>query len=200
MQRALQVLATAAFALVGSSCTPLGTNPGSGYLAGYDRPQQARPYHGPRDDVSYWDGDGVTGSPTVVINLHLQKASFYKGDQLVGVSKISTGREGHDTPPGRYKIIQKNKDHRSNLYGVFKDEVTHQVVDDDADLTSEKAPPGTYFEGASMPYFMRFNGGIGMHTGYLPGYNASHGCVRMPDHMARKFFENVRIGTPVIVE
>jgi len=39
-----------------------------------------------------------------------------------------------------------------------------------------------------------------MHTGYLPGYAASHGCVRMPDHMARKFFENAEVGTPVIVE
>jgi lipoprotein-anchoring transpeptidase ErfK/SrfK len=47
---------------------------------------------------------------------------------------------------------------------------------------------------------MRFNGGIGMHTGYLPGYAASHGCVRMPHHMSEKFFENVALGTPVIVQ
>jgi len=51
-----------------------------------------------------------------------------------------------------------------------------------------------------MPYFLRFNYGIGMHTGFLPGYAASHGCVRMPDFMAKKFFENTKIGTPVIVE
>ena len=47
---------------------------------------------------------------------------------------------------------------------------------------------------------MRFNGAIGMHTGYLPGYPASSGCVRMPNQMAEKFFENVELGTPVIVE
>ena len=51
-----------------------------------------------------------------------------------------------------------------------------------------------------MPNFMRFNGGVGMHTGFLPGYPASHGCVRMPDHMARVFFENAEIGTPVVVD
>jgi lipoprotein-anchoring transpeptidase ErfK/SrfK len=51
-----------------------------------------------------------------------------------------------------------------------------------------------------MPYFMRFNGAVGMHTGYLPGYAASHGCVRMPHHMAGKFFDNVEVGTLVIVE
>jgi len=153
-----------------------------------------------RIPLGRWDGDGVTGPPRIVINRRLLKASFYKGDQLVGVSKISTGKEGHNTPPGRYRITQKDKDHRSTQYGKFKDKITGEVVDDDADLTVEKTPPGSEFVGASMPYYMRFTGGIGMHTGYLPGYNASHGCVRMPDHMARKFFENVKVGTPVIVE
>lgn len=182
------------------SCTLTGGPGSSGYLAGYNRPQPAQATGAPRDDVSYWDGDYIRGTPSIRINLHLQKASFYKGDQLVGVSKISTGKEGHNTPSGSYKIIQKNKDHRSNLYGVFKDKLTDEVVDDDAEIQNDPVPEGCYFEGASMPYFMRFNGGIGMHTGYLPGYNASHGCVRMPDHMARKFFSNVSVGTPVIVE
>ena len=47
-----------------------------------------------------------------------------------------------------------------------------------------------------MPYFMRFNGGIGMHTGYLPGYNASHGCVRMPDHMAPRYSSRTSASAP----
>ena len=177
----------------------------SRYLAAYGPPQQEQrsptdPGAALPDDASYWAGDHVKGSPLVRINLTQQKAHFYKGGKLVGVSRISTGQEGHDTPPGRFKIIQKNKDHRSNLYGVFKDKVTGQVVNDDVDTTKDKCPPGCVYVGAPMPYFMRFNGGIGMHTGYLPGYSASHGCVRMPDKMARKFFENVEIGTPVIVE
>ncbi|RYD33014.1 MAG: hypothetical protein EOP87_11800 [Verrucomicrobiaceae bacterium] len=135
----------------------------------------------------------------IKINRRQQKAFFYKGGQLVGVSKISSGDEDHDTPPGAYKISEKSKDHRSSLYGVFKD-AAGNTIDDDVDIRLKKIPAGATFVRAPMPNFMRFNGGVGMHTGYLPGYAASHGCVRMPHHMSTKFFENVQVGTPVIVE
>ncbi len=181
--------------------------PGSDYLAGIggsihrpvvskpDAPAPAIP-----DDVSYWEGDDATGPALIKINRIQQKAFFYKGNKLVGVSKISSGKEDSGTPPGRYKITQKNKDHKSSLYGVIKDRATGQVINDSADIRVDKVLPGQVFYNAPMPYFMRFNNAIGMHTGYLPGYAASHGCVRMPDHMAAKFFENVTVGTPVIVE
>ena len=52
---------------------------------------------------------------------------------------------------------------------------------------------------SNMPYFMRIHGGIGMHAGYLPGYPASHGCIRLPKEMAVHFFENAKVGTPVTV-
>lgn len=152
------------------------------------------------DDISYWAGDGVTGRPLIKINRNQQKSFFYKGNTLVGVSRISTGKEGYDTPPGTYKVTQKNRNHRSNLYGVFKEKGTGRVVNDDVDTTKDKLPPNCYYEGAPMYNFLRFNGGVGMHTGYLPGYNASHGCVRLPDKMARKFFDNAEVGTPVVVE
>ena len=152
------------------------------------------------DDMSYWAGDGKTGAPLIKISRKQQKAYFYKGSELVGVSKISTGTEGHATRPGTFKITEKDRDHRSNLYGVFKEKGTDRVVNDDADMSKDKVPPGAYYVGAPMWNFMRFDGGIGMHTGYLPGYNASHGCVRMPDNMAKKFFDNVSVGTTVIVE
>lgn len=152
------------------------------------------------DDMSYWAGDGKTGAPLIKIKRKQQKAYFYKGSELVGVSRISTGKEGHDTPAGRYKVTEKSRDHRSNLYGVFKEKGTDRVVNDDVDTRKDKVPPGCYYVGAPMWNFLRFHGGVGMHTGYLPGYNASHGCVRMPDKMAKKFFENAQVGTPVIVE
>src|SRR6187402_1813453 len=60
------------------------------------------------DNVSYWDGDGVGGAPSVRISLGEQRAYFYKGDQLVGVSIISTGREGFGTPTGSWKLQQKD--------------------------------------------------------------------------------------------
>ena len=120
---------------------------------------------------------------------------------LVGVSRISSGKEDTGTPPGRYKITQKSKDHKSSAYGVIKDRATGQMVNlDNADNRIDKVGPGQVFYNAPMPNFMRFNGGIGMHTGYSPGYAASHGCVRMPHHMSTKFFQNVEIGTPVVVE
>ena len=154
---------------------------------------------GMNDTVSYWDGDGVSGSPAIKISLSQQRARFYKGGQLVGVSQISSGREGFETPTGTYRILQKNVDHRSNLYGELLDR-NGNVVNNDADVRKDYPPPGGRFVGAPMPYFMRItNGGVGMHEGYLPGYAASHGCIRMPGHMAAKFFENVRVGTPVTV-
>jgi lipoprotein-anchoring transpeptidase ErfK/SrfK len=73
------------------------------------------------------------------------------------------------------------------------------VVMANIDVTKDKQPAGTRFEGSKMHHFMRFVGGIGMHEGFLPGYPASHGCVRMPGHMAATFYHNVAIGTPVTV-
>ena len=171
---------------------------GDDYLGGLTAPQtQTEPMV---DNVSYWDGDGVSGPAKVIIRLSDQTAYFYKGDQLVGKSKVSTGTPTHQTPRGSFKIAQKNKDHRSSLYGVFKDK-SGRVVDDDVDTRKDlPPPPGLVYEGADMFHFMRFNGGVGMHAGLLPGYPASHGCVRMPAHMAKIFFENVSIGTPVIVQ
>lgn len=199
-----RILACILAPLLISSCSLDATSGESGYLAHYERKQSSRAPTDPGaalpDDVSYWAGDGVSGSPSITIDLSQQKAFFYKDSKLVGVSRISTGKEGHDTPAGTYKITQKNKNHRSNLYGIIEDKVTGQVVNDDADSRVDKVPPGCKFVGAPMWNFMRFNGGVGMHTGYLPGYNASHGCVRMPDQMAQKFFEHSKVGTPVIVE
>jgi len=180
--------------------------PGSDYMAGMGpvhRPSSSGPHHpAPAipDDVSYWDGDGVKGSPLIKINRREQKAFFYKSGVLVGVSRISSGKEDTGTPAGPYKITQKSKDHKSSVYGVIKDKATGQMVNDNADNRVDKVLPGQIFYNAPMLNFMRFNGGIGMHTGYLPGYAASHGCVRMPHHMAEKFFDNVEVGTQVIVE
>lgn len=200
----LPLPAGAALAL--SSCGPSGAD-GSNYLAGVGgsihREVSGGPHHpAPAipDDVSYWDGDGAQGSPLIKINRAQQRAFFYKGGVLVGVSRISSGTEDHGTPAGRYKITEKDEDHVSSAYGVFKDRATGMTTNDNVDIRKDKPKPSEIFYNAPMPNFMRFTGGIGMHTGYLPGYAASHGCIRMPHHMSTKFFENVQLGTPVIVE
>ena len=149
------------------------------------------------DTVSYWDGDGVSGAPSIVIRLSEQHAYFFKSSQLVGVSSISTGREGFNTPSGSFKIIQKDKDHVSSRFGDYLDAKTGEVIKKDADRQVDPLPKGAKYDGAKMPYFMRIVGGTGMHEGFLPGCPASHGCIRMPGFMAEAFFRNVSVGTPV---
>lgn len=151
------------------------------------------------DNVSYWDGDNVPGAPRIDISLGEQKAYFYKGDQLVGISMISTGREGFGTPPGNYTIIQKDQNYVSSVYGDYVDAVTGAVVQKEIDRRKDPMPKGAKYDGARMPYFMRIHDGVGMHEGFLPGYPASHGCIRMPSFMAAAFFRNVNKGTPVSV-
>ncbi|HWB59271.1 MAG TPA: L,D-transpeptidase family protein [Chthoniobacteraceae bacterium] len=150
------------------------------------------------DNVSYWDGDEFKGPPSIVIHLDEQRAYFYKGKQLAGISEISTGREGLETPTGHFHIIQKDKDHVSSRYGNYLDK-DGNIVKYQADRTVDPMPKGTTYDGDVMPYFMRIVGGTGMHEGYLPGYPASHGCIRMPGFMAENFFYNVEVGTPVTI-
>lgn len=152
----------------------------------------------PQDTISYWDGDHIGGKPSVKISLSEQRAYFYKSGMLVGVSQLSTGREGTNTPPGKFSIVQKDINHVSSLYGDYVD-ADGQVVKANIDVNKDPKPPGSRFKGAPMPFFMRIHGGIGLHAGYLPGYPASHGCIRMPEFMAEAFFKSVSVGTPVTV-
>lgn len=151
------------------------------------------------DNVSYWDGDHASGSPRIAIKLSEQKAYFYKGDQLVGISIISTGREGFGTPSGTFHIQQKDQHHESSRFGDYVSASTGEVIKSDVDRNKDPMPRGAKYDGAKMPYFMRVNGGVGMHEGFLPGYPASHGCIRMPGFMAEAFFNNVSVGTPVSI-
>lgn len=181
-----------------------------GYPTGPQRPfaqdSRQRPgvreRRGARQDFpggsTFWNGDHLSGSPSIKINLREQRAYFYKGRELAGVSPVSTGRPGYDTPTGSFRITQKSPRHRSNLYGDYVD-AQGNVVSAHVDVRRDKAPPGTTFRGASMPHFLRFNDAIGMHGGHLPGYPASSGCVRLPAEMARHFFANAPSGTPVMV-
>jgi lipoprotein-anchoring transpeptidase ErfK/SrfK len=140
------------------------------------------------------------GKRSIVINLSEQRAFLYAGGEMVLSGPVSTGREGYHTAPGRYSVIQKDIDHRSSEFGAYcdRDDV---IVKPDVSLHKDPRPPGTHFVGAPMPYFLRFYDGVGMHQGYLPGYPASHGCIRTTEPKAKRFFEAVKVGTSVrIVE
>jgi lipoprotein-anchoring transpeptidase ErfK/SrfK len=133
----------------------------------------------------------------VEIDLQQQSAYLIRGRQLLMQSPISSGRYGHLTETGTFKVLEKELDHHSSIYGKIVDRNGNTIISDaDVDM---KVPRGGRFIPAPMRYFMRFHGADGMHAGYLPGYPASHGCVRMPEQLAIAFFNAVEVGTPVTV-
>lgn len=112
------------------------------------------------------------GPLQVVISLKSQSLKVYNGSGTqIASSRISSGREGFETPTGVFSILQKNEEHYSNLY-----------------------------DDAPMPYMQRLTwSGVALHAGKLPGYPASHGCIRLPHAFAVKLFEMTRMGGRVIV-
>jgi hypothetical protein len=144
-------------------------------------------------------GKPARGPKKIVVELDEQRAYFYRGNRVVQDSTISTGRKGYETPVGRYRVIQKDADHLSTLYGDYVDG-RGRIVKANVDVRKDSRPRGTHFRGAAMPYFLRFTGAYGMHAGYVPRHRASHGCIRMPTRHARRFFDAAAIGTPVVVK
>src|ERR1700694_5723379 len=112
---------------------------------------------------AYWNGDGVSGSPKIVLSLSDQRAYFYKGKTVIGESNISTGRKGYETPPGKYRVIQKDEHHVSSEYGDFVGE-GGEVVRANVSSRKDTPPAGATFVGAKMPFFLRFTRGYGMHA------------------------------------
>ena len=134
---------------------------------------------------------------SVEIDLEQQVAYLLYGGEVVLTSPISSGRRGFETKRGRFKVIQKERRHYSNLYGKIVDSRGRTIVADaDSDM---RVPRGAKFIAAPMPYFIRFNGAEGMHAGHLPGYPASHGCVRLPERNAIAFYNALEVGSPVTV-
>ncbi len=124
-----------------------------------------------------WNAEAVPEGPMLLmVSISQQKAFLYRNGVRIAVSTVSTGKKGHETPTGVFTILQKNKDHKSNLY------------------TDNRNQP------ASMPFMQRLTwDGIALHAGNLPGYPASHGCVRMPLDFAQRLFSETELGMTVIV-
>jgi len=143
-----------------------------------------------------WKPDETQPITRVEIRIGEQKVYVYQGDRVAGTSPVTTGKPGHDTPPGHYTVLQKDIDHKSNLYGVFID--SHGYVVDGNAEAGQTPPAGAVYDSADMPYYMRLReDGVGMHAGFLPGYPASHGCIRLPHAFAELLFSNISEGTPV---
>ena len=187
-RRLIKILSGAAIIILCSSCEETPPYAQQLFAPGY--PPGAPP--------GYWNDEGASGPPKIVVHIGEQKAYFYKGKHVVGESTVSTGKPGFSTPPGHYRIVSKDRDHVSTEFGDYVDDYGN-VVRSNIDARKDRRPPGTHFDGARMPYAMFFNGGYAMHQGYVPPFAASHGCIRVPKGMAQPFFENAPEGTPVIV-
>jgi lipoprotein-anchoring transpeptidase ErfK/SrfK len=135
----------------------------------------------------------------IVVSIPKQRAYLMFGDQIVADGPISSGRRGHETPHGHFTIMEKDPNHHSSLYGDFVDS-SGRTVRAGVSARSDSAPSGTHFAGAPMKWFLRLTGeGVGMHIGILPGYPASHGCIRESVEGAKLFYDYAKVGTAVDV-
>jgi lipoprotein-anchoring transpeptidase ErfK/SrfK len=135
----------------------------------------------------------------IVVSIPKQRAYLMIGDQVAADGPISSGRRGHETPRGHFNVMEKDPNHHSSLYGDFVDS-SGRTVRGGVSARSDSAPSGTHFAGAPMKWFLRLTGeGVGMHIGILPGYPASHGCIRESVDGAKLFYDHAKVGTPVDV-
>lgn len=156
-------------------------------------------YHTVSDLVTSHVPERHSGRASIVVDLGEQEAYLYRGKHRTASSRISSGREGHRTPIGRFTVIRKDIDHRSSLYGDYVND-SGRIVKPNVDSRKDSKAPHSHFLGAAMPFFVEFSPGYGLHQGYLPGVPASHGCIRMPYWKARQFYEAARVGTAVTVK
>jgi hypothetical protein len=112
-----------------------------------------------------------TGPVTVVVDLSTQRATVYRNGVRIGVSTVSTGKPGHETPTGVFSIILKDADHRSSKYHNAKMPFTQKITQD----------------------------GVALHAGGLPGYPESHGCVHLPLTLAQQLFTTTSYSTTVVI-
>jgi lipoprotein-anchoring transpeptidase ErfK/SrfK len=118
-----------------------------------------------------WRDVPASGAQRVVVSLSDQLAYLYRGDTLIAVSTISSGKDEKPTPTGIFSVLDKKPMYRSKKY-----------------------------DNAPMPWMQRIdNYGIALHAGYNPGVPASHGCVRLPSAFAKKLYSVTDVGTPVII-
>lgn len=119
-----------------------------------------------------WDAKAPSSGPLfLVIDISTQRATLYRNGVIIGASTVSTGSRGRETPTGVFTILEKKVVHRSRTY-----------------------------DHAPMPYMQRLTWkGVAMHAGRLPGYPASHGCIRLPRGFAKLLYGVTKIGTPVMI-
>jgi lipoprotein-anchoring transpeptidase ErfK/SrfK len=136
----------------------------------------------------------------VLVSLSKQRLYLMVGNEVYIDTPISSGKRAGMTPTGTFTVLQKNADHRSSIYGDFVDR-RGRVVRSGISTKVDSAPSGTKYVGAPMKYFCRLTwSGVGFHVGVLPGYPASHGCIRLPAEIAPIIYRNVKLGTVAVIQ
>lgn len=135
----------------------------------------------------------------IIICLPQQRARLYVYGRVAMDWPISTGTNGHETPTGVFRIIEKSRDHHSSRYGKWL--VDNKVVNSNADLTKGPSHEGAVFVPSAMPNWNRLTwDGVGIHGGrVVPGRRLSHGCIRTPYATAKKLFQHTLMGMPVYI-
>ena len=111
------------------------------------------------------------GPMLILVNLSTQRALLYRNGVPIGATTVSTGKTGHSTPTGVFTILQKQIEHHSSKY-----------------------------DNAPMPFMQRLTwGGVALHAGHLPGYPASHGCIRLPSGFAKLLYGETKLGMTVVI-
>jgi hypothetical protein len=137
----------------------------------FSRVRKPLKYRLPKHDDVAKDSRKPQGPLILAISIEKQNLKLYDANGLFAETPVSTGTRDHPTPMGVFSVIQKHKYHRSNIYS-----------------------------GAPMPYMQRITwSGVAMHAGVLPGYPASHGCIRMPMNFAVKMWGWTRMGARVVI-
>ncbi len=176
LKTTLALAAALAAAALTTSCTTSSGGAGLAAYQAYDRPTK------------------LAKNPSAVrvkVSLSKQRTYVMEGSEVLLAMPVCVGAPGTSTPTGNFSIFNKEAKHRANTHGyAYKgNSVVKTMI--------SKKPAGYSFTGTPMPYWCEFKANYGFHTGWLKHSPASHGCIRMHENLAPKFFNLVRSGTPV---
>jgi hypothetical protein len=179
LKQSLFLVAAAVSAVFSSSCARI-PNGGLGLLA----------YH------QYDVPTKLPSNPSAVrvkVSLSKQRTYVMEGSQILLAMPVSVGAPGTATPTGSFTIFNKEHKHRANTHGyAYKGDSTVKTM-------LSKKPAGYAFTGTPMPYWCEFKPNYGFHTGWVKHQPCTHGCIRMHENLAPKFFRLVKVGTPVSI-
>ncbi len=178
MKTIFSILAAASAAALFPSCAPSGGGSGLAAYQAYDRPAK------------------LPSNPSnvkVKVSISKQRTYVMEGNEMLMSMPVSIGAPGTATPTGNFKIFNKEAKHRANTHGyAYKGDQVKQTF-------IGSRPAGWSFKGTPMPYWSEFKPNYGFHTGWVKHSPCTHGCIRMHENLAPKFYQMVSIGTPVSI-